>query len=526
MTPVRSAVRRCFDAAEAVLGRAFGPAWNPLLNLGALGFFFFWIITASGIYVYIFFDTGVESAYASVEYMTHDQWYAAGVMRSLHRYASDALVIVVLAHLAREFGHDRYRGVRWFSWVTGVPVLVMIFVAGITGYWLVWDRLAQYVAIVSTEWIDRLGIFGQPIAHNFLSPDILDSRFFSLMIFIHIAVPLIALLVLWIHLQRVTKPRINPPRGLAIGSLGAMLALSLVHPAVSQGPADLAMVPGAVGLDWFYLPLYPLLETWPGPVTWSAAVTLLVILFAVPWLPPLRRARPAMVDLDNCNGCERCYNDCPYNAITMVPRTDGTAFEQQPSVDASLCVSCGICAGACPTATPFRRMSELVPGIDLSDLSIAEVRHKVDAAAEGLSGDSRILVFGCAHGVPLGKVAGPSTGVVELACVGQLPPAFIDYVVSKKLADGVMLTGCTENGCHARFGIRWTEERLAGTRDPHLRARVPRQRLATMWAGRQGVDRLRAALAGFAARLAGAEPQDKPVPQPQGATGDREAADV
>jgi hypothetical protein len=302
---LRSGVRSCFDAAEAVLGRAFPPAWNPLLNLGALGFFFFWIITASGIYVYIFFDTGVESAYASVEYMTHDQWYAAGVMRSLHRYASDALVVVVLAHLAREFGHDRYRGVRWFSWVTGVPVLVMIFIAGITGYWLVWDKLAQYVAIVSSEWLDRLGIFGQPVAHNFLSVETLDSRFFSLMIFIHIAVPLIALLVLWIHLQRVTKPRINPPRGLAIGSLGAMLGLSLVHPAVSQGPADLSMVPGAVGLDWFYLPLYPLLETWPGPVTWSAAATLLVILL------PFR-------------GCRRCGGPArPWSISTTATAASG-----------------------------------------------------------------------------------------------------------------------------------------------------------------------------------------------------------
>ena len=526
MSFLRSGVRSCFDAAEAILGRAFPAAWNPLLNLGALGFFFFWIITASGIYVYIFFDTGVESAYASVEYMTHDQWYAAGVMRSLHRYASDALVVVMLTHLAREFGHDRYRGVRWFSWVTGVPVLVMIFISGITGYWLVWDRLAQYVAIVSSEWLDRLGIFGQPVAHNFFSVETLDSRFFSLMIFIHIAVPLIALLVLWIHLQRVTKPRINPPRGLAVGSLGAMLALSLVHPAVSQGPADLSMVPGAIGLDWFYLPLYPLLEAWPGPVTWSAAATLLAILFAVPWLPPLRRASPAVVDLDNCNGCERCYNDCPYNAITMVPRTDGLAFEQQPRVDASMCVACGICAGACPTATPFRRMSALVPGIDLPGLTIADVRRAVDKAAAGLSGDRRILVFGCAHGVALGKVADTHTGVVELACIGQLPPAFIDYVLSKKLADGVMLTGCTDNGCHARFGIRWTEDRLAGARDPHLRARVPRQRLATLWAGRLGAERLKAALAAFATRLADPAAPDRAASQPRRVAPDRESADA
>ena len=285
MNAVRFGLRRCFDLAEMALGQVFPPNWNPLLNLGALGFFFYWIITVSGIYIYIFFDTGVNNAYESIEYMTHEQWYLAGILRSLHRYASDGLVIVMMAHLLREFGRDRYRGVRWFSWVTGVPVMVLIFVAGISGYWLVWDQLAQYIAIVSTEWLDLLPIFGEPIARNFLSSSALESRFFTLMIFMHIAIPLIALAIMWIHLQRVSKPRINPPRGLAVSVFAALIALSLIHPALSQPPADLDMVPGTVGLDWFYLPLFPLLETLPGSLTWGLSACLLVIMVAMPWLP-------------------------------------------------------------------------------------------------------------------------------------------------------------------------------------------------------------------------------------------------
>ena len=140
-----SLVRRPFDLAERALGMVFPAQWNPLLNLGALGFFFYWVITASGIYVYIFFDTGIHEAYESIEYMTHDQWYAAGVMRSLHRYASDGLIVVMLLHLLREFGMGRFRGARWFSWVTGLVVMVLIYVAGISGYWLVWDLRAQAI---------------------------------------------------------------------------------------------------------------------------------------------------------------------------------------------------------------------------------------------------------------------------------------------------------------------------------------------------------------------------------------------
>ena len=102
-------------------------------------------------------------------------------MRSLHRYASDAMVVVMVLHLLREFSLDRYRGPRWFTWVTGVPILLLVVASGITGYWLVWDKLAQYVAVVTTEWLDRLPIFGQSIARNFLSPDSLDDRFFTLL---------------------------------------------------------------------------------------------------------------------------------------------------------------------------------------------------------------------------------------------------------------------------------------------------------------------------------------------------------
>lgn len=494
-------IRAAFDAAERLLSRIFPPHWNPLLNLGALGFFFFWIVTASGIYVYIFFDTGVTEAFSSVEYMTHQQWYAAGVMRSLHRYASDGLVVVMLLHMLREFGRDRMRGARWFSWITGLPAMMMIYVAGISGYWLVWDKLAQYVAIVSTEWLDKLPFFGQPIARNFLSPDTLESRFFTLMIFMHIAVPLIALFVLWLHLQRVAKARINPPRGLVLGAGLSMLVLSLVHPAMSQGQADLAQVPGRIALDWFYLPAYPLIETLPGPVTWTAMLTIAIILMAVPWLPPLKRQKPATVNLANCNGCARCAEDCPYTAITMQLRSDGLPFEGEAVVDPSLCVSCGICSGACPTSTPFRRMSDLTPGIDMPDRPMATIRSDVESEAARLTGTNRIMVFRCINAGEADRHRSASVGVVPLNCSGQLPPAFIDYVLSRKLAEGVVVAGCAGNACHNRLGADWTHERLANRRDPQLRTRVPRERVKEIWSGPLHEKGLAGDLSAFAQEL-------------------------
>ncbi|HAJ92760.1 MAG TPA: cytochrome b/b6-like protein [Gammaproteobacteria bacterium] len=516
MSGLRTVAKAAFESVENFFDRAFGPELNPMHQLGALGWFFYWIVIVSGVYLYIFFDTGIHQAYESLEYITNVQWYAAGVMRSLHRYASDALIIVMILHLVREFVMDRYRGARWFSWFTGVPLLWFVFACGITGYWMVWDVLAQYIAITTTEWLDTLGIFGETIARNFLNPDILSGRFFTLMVFIHIAVPLFLLLAMWIHIQRQNYAKVNPPKGLAIGTLGMLLVLSFIKPAVSQPPADLSIVPAVIDLDWFYLAAYPLLDIIPGLTMWAIAVGGSLLLALLPWLPPRRREAAAVVDLDNCNGCGRCVDDCPFTAVILQQRTDDTAFSEEAIVNSSLCTSCGICVGACPTSTPFRRTSELVPGIDLPDQGMQALRDDVLAAAAKLSGETRVIVFGCKNGPDLQRLNGPAVAAMELQCIGMLPPSFVDFLITRHHVDGIFLTGCTLGDCHNRLGNKWTEQRLAGERDPYLRERVPRERIGKFWAGLTHNKRLSQEVAAFQERIKGLPPYHRPSRKPSG----------
>ena len=490
-------LRRLFLPLEALFDRAFGPAWNPFYHLGSLGFFYYWVVAASGIYLYIFFDTGLTEAYDSVQDLTHGQWYLGGIMRSLHRYASDGMVLMMVLHIVREFSLGRYRGPRWFTWVTGTPIVWLVLACGITGYWLVWDELAQYVAVTSAEWLDWLPVFNGAIVRNFLSPEALDDRFFTLLAFLHIAIPLLLLFVLWIHLQRVSQARFLPARGLGIGTFAMLVGLSLVQPALSHDPANLSQVPGRLDLDWYYLFAYPLVDAWSAGPVWLFSFLGTLFLVLIPWLPLRKQPPAAVVDLANCNGCGRCEADCPYTAIQMVPRSDGGPFEQEALVRDDLCVGCGICAGSCPTSTPFRRASALVPGIDLPDLPLAGVRSEIDSCVAKLQGNARVVVFGCEHGVATDGFEGDDVATVKVPCVAALPPSFIDYVLSRDRADGVFLTGCAEGNCFYRQGIDWTEQRIAGTRDPHLRARVPRARLATGWYGVGGKTRLKASLKEF-----------------------------
>jgi coenzyme F420-reducing hydrogenase delta subunit len=99
-----------------------------------------------------------------------------------------------------------------------------------------------------------------------------------------------------------------------------------------------------------------------------------------------------------------------------------------------------------------------------------------------------------------------------------LSPSFIDYVLTKRMADGVVLTGCTEGGCNARFGIEWTTLRVARERDPYLRRWVPRERIRTAWVGRRGRKQLLAVIDQFSRELAAMPalvPFDTPIlPEP------------
>jgi len=200
------------------------------------------------------------------------------------------------------------------------------------------------------------------------------------------------------------------------------------------------------------------------------------------------------------------YADCPFGAVTMQPRSDGRPYPKIAVVDPDICTSCGICVGACPTSTPFRSAEMLVTGIDLPHFRLTELRDDTDASLAKLPeilppGTPRIIIYGCDFGIDVEQIKDANVVVTRLPCIGMLPPSFIDYILMRDKADGVLLTGCREGDCYHRFGINWTEQRLTGERDPYLRERVPRERVWTCWGAVTDGDKLSDEIAAFTEHL-------------------------
>ncbi len=163
------------------------------------------------------------------------------------------------------------------------------------------------------------------------------------------------------------------------------------------------------------------------------------------------------MDLAHCNGCGRCVEDCPYEAVRLVGRTDERPFLQQAQVSSALCVE-------------LRHLRRRLPVIDAVPAHAgADDRHRSTglpparaaragrkSTAAGLAGTPRVLIFACRHGAGAGR----SRDTVELPCVGMMPPSLIDYVLSRNLADGVVVAGCAERSGYHRLGVAWTKERI------------------------------------------------------------------
>jgi quinol-cytochrome oxidoreductase complex cytochrome b subunit/coenzyme F420-reducing hydrogenase delta subunit/NAD-dependent dihydropyrimidine dehydrogenase PreA subunit len=500
------ALRRAWRALERRLDAAVGEHANPLRHLGAIGFALFWLLAVSGIYLYVVIDTSAAGAWPSIDELSRSRFAPGGLLRSLHRYAADAFAVVIALHLLREALFGRFRGFRRFTWLTGVPVLAFSFVAAVGGFWLNWDQLGQYSAVATAELLDALPMFSTPFVRNFLDAAAVSDRLFSLFVFVHLGVPLLLVFALWFHVQRLSRAEVFPPRPLAWALGLALLALALAWPVRSHAPADLSREPLVLAYDWWLLAIHPLTRAISAEAVWVGIALVFGALLMLPWLPARAAQAPvAVVDADNCNGCRRCFDDCPYAAVTMVPHPNQRIGRFMAVVDADLCASCGVCAGACPSATPFRRAAELVTGIDMPSAPVGALRLQLKSGlqAAAAAGVPAVAVFGCERGADVTALAGPGVVALPLMCTGALPPSFVEYALRDGAAS-VLVAAC--RGCEYRHGSAYTAARLAGTREPHLRAQVPRDRVHFVAADAGEEPLLRAALQRLAptAAIAGA----------------------
>jgi ferredoxin len=474
---IQAFVDRLVDQATQAGAKA--APYNPFYHLGTLTIFLLISLIVTGIYLTIFYRPGSDRAYLSVLGM--DNTWLGSLMRTVHRYASDAIIIVAFLHAWKMLISDRFWGGRWLAWVSGWLMMVVIWIMGLMGFWLVWDQTAQWL----TEYF--LGLAQGPFAYSILAGgDLAASTYalFVIILFLHIFIPPAILGFVLIHVLRLSRSRYWSPRWLMIASVIALTLLAILRPAPLDLPANMDSLITEINLDWLYLGFLPLVEWVGGPLFWGGSILLLLAVMALPWLWPGQHEGPSIVIDAKCTGCSACARECPYDAIEMVQRDDDTEFESLAVVSPGKCTGCGICIGACHD-----------DAIELDRLYSAVVRQDLQrTSAQGrAAGQPPITVYMCDRHDVLGTVppvdkSQPIGGSIPLMqaklpprvnvgvwrdsegeahpvitavtpCTGMLHPNWVAQVIESGSA-GAIVVSCPIDDCSHREGPHWIADRL------------------------------------------------------------------
>jgi ferredoxin len=483
LPPVRGArwfahADRLFTTADALLERWLPRTANPLAQLGPAANAMLSLATVSGVLLLIWYSASVQSAWHSLADLGPHS--AGSIVRGVHRYASDLTMLLVLGHFVRAFLARKFASARWLAWMTGVGLLGLVWFIGWSGYWLVWDERAQLLALDTIRTIDVLPVFGEPMLRLFTSDQSVPSLLFFVVFFLHMALPLGIAIGLCLHVARLSRARLFPEWRLTAWLCGAVVIAAIVYPATSAPAAHMAVKPGSMSMDWWYL--WPLAVTarLSGGGIWLTALLAATGLFTVPWWLTRRRAKPtfqATVNISRCFSCTLCTQDCPFGAITMVARTDGKPFPSQAQIDPDRCIGCGVCAGACDTQA-----------IGLAWFDAQQVIRELEAQviSETARGAPPALAFVCAQSdggwEMFDHVAWarrlPGYLVRPVPCVGWIEPKILERLLNKG-ATVALCVGCASSEALCREGNQWLPARLDGTREPEFRTnRAERRRVA------------------------------------------------
>jgi len=470
--PLPSGILRQLDKGFIYLDRLIGQcvpeSLNPMLHTGAIAVVMLFVATISGIVLLIWYKPSVHLAYESLESISQSP-FGAGLIRSLHRYSSDAAVFFGVIHAMRVFFERRFDGARWLAWVTGAGMMGLLWFIGWTGYWLVWDLRAQSIAVGTATLLDVLPIFADPLGRSFVTDESVNSLLFFVVFFIHMIIPLAMAIVMWLHIARLARARYLTSRAMTLWVMGLLLLICVAYPATSEAPARMTSIPSGVTMDWWFLFPIPLIDRLSAGAVWGLTIVGTAASLSIPWWLAGKRKPPASVVASRCNECKKCYTDCPYEAIEMIQRTDGNGrYLTQASVIESKCVACGICAGSCDTM-----------GIGLDWFSSMEQRRLIGTWMKQAQDEreSVCVAFVCAESAGAGLEVDPVSGlcaelpgyrVLRVPCAGWVQPLMIERAI-RQGARGVLIATCPTERCSYREGARWEHMRIEGVREPALR---------------------------------------------------------
>jgi len=258
--------------------------WTYTWGLGGLAALLIVMLVSTGVLLLPNYTPTAPDAYLSILSLRSNVWFG-DLIRNVHHWSANLLIVVVALHLLRVFFTGAYRPPREVNWIFGVVMLLLILAANFTGYLLPWDQLAFWAITVGTSLISYVPFVGGWFGSLLLGgPEVSGAtllNFYAL----HISfVPLSLLMLMALHFWRIRKdggltiprdvaePVVEKPKRVttiprlirretvwALAWIAIILAFSIFVSAPLEGIADPNLSPNPAKAPWYFMGIQELL---------------------------------------------------------------------------------------------------------------------------------------------------------------------------------------------------------------------------------------------------------------------------
>ncbi len=280
----------------------------------------------TGIWLAMNYKPDAAVAFASVEYIMRDvDW--GWLLRYMHSTGASFFFIAVYLHMFRALLYGSYRKPRELLWIFGMIIYVALMAESFMGYLLPWGQMSYWGAQVIISLFGAIPVVGDDLAlwirGDYVVADATLNRFFAFHV---VAVPLVLIILVFVHIVALHKVGSNNPDGIEIKKgpkgnrwsdtapadgipfhpyysvkdiVGVIVFLALFSVVLffmpefggwflepdNFLPADPLKTPEHIVPLWYFTPFYAILRAVPdkfgGVLAMGAAI---FVLFLLPWL--------------------------------------------------------------------------------------------------------------------------------------------------------------------------------------------------------------------------------------------------
>lgn len=222
-------------------------------GLGGLAILLITLLAITGVMLMFVYTPSPETAYQDMLRLQTEVWFGQ-LVRNIHHWSGNLLVIVAFLHLLRVFFTGGFRTPREFNWVLGVGLLLLVVVANFTGYLLPWDQLAYWAVTVGSSLLSYVPLIGEALRNFLLGGPEVGAATLTNFYGLHVAIiPLVLMGIVSFHIWRVRKDTLTVPHkldGTVDGSEGTQVEKVTTLPHLVSRELVFALVMTGAILLW------------------------------------------------------------------------------------------------------------------------------------------------------------------------------------------------------------------------------------------------------------------------------------